>query len=203
MIERLANSITDFLIREQGVSEKMKEWYVYTFVRMLENIISIGSLLILGIILGKFIQTVLFLIFFVSLRQRTGGFHFEQYWHCYVGSMLIYLAVVVIESVMISNTKIWYVILVIAIIIVFAMGTVNHPNINFSHEELRASRRLARYILTIEVIIIGAFMGVKLPNTYIWYMSAGVILCAILLALARVGKQELLLDEGRTGKNDG
>ncbi|SDY83972.1 hypothetical protein [Lachnobacterium bovis] len=57
------------------------------------------------------------------------------------------------------------------------------------------SKELSRRILAIELwVIISLFMlGVK--ETYLTYMSIGVILCAILMSLAKILKQEVRANE--------
>ena len=71
------------------------------------------------------------------------------------------------------------------------MGTINHPNMDMDKNELRGSKKAARLLVLMEVMIIAALVYLKANTLYIGYMSMAIILCAFLMCLARIIKQEV------------
>lgn len=84
-----------------------------------------------------------------------------------------------------------YAILLLAIILICIMGTVNHPNMDMSKSELHESKKAARLLVLMEIMIIAVLRYLKIDILYIGYMSAAVILCASLMCLAKIIKQEV------------
>lgn len=82
-----------------------------------------------------------------------------------------------------------------AVIIIWVIGTVNHPNMDMGEEELQESRKAARLLVLMELMIIAALSCLKADIFYIVYMSIAVILCAFLMCLAKFIKQEVRKNE--------
>ncbi len=85
--------------------------------------------------------------------------------------------------------------LFIAICAVEIIGTVNHPNIHMNILELTAIKKSARILVILEGSIIYAFSLIDANSGCVCYTSIAVILCAILLGLAKIIKQEVSVNE--------
>ena len=57
--------------------------------------------------------------------------------------------------------------------------------------ELQESKKAARLIVIMEVMIIAVLVYLKADILYIGYMSVAIILCAFLMCLAKIIKQEV------------
>lgn len=77
------------------------------------------------------------------------------------------------------------------IVLICIMGTINHPNIDINKSELQESKKAARLIVLMEVMIIAALVYLKVDIPYTGYMSMAIILCAFLMCLAKIIKQEV------------
>ena len=86
-------------------------------------------------------------------------------------------------------------ILVIAITGIGLIGTVNHPNMHMTSEELMESKKSARTIVLLEGCIILGCVLLDADMVYISYMAIAVILCAALLCIAKIFKQEVRENE--------
>lgn len=75
------------------------------------------------------------------------------------------------------------------------IGTVNHPNMHMNTEELSESKKEARIIVLLEASIIWCCVQLGADMIFISYMAIAVILCAALLYIAKVLKQEVKEDE--------
>lgn len=191
MIEKMASEVVNQMEMQKIISKENCEYYEYALITMIENTLTVGTMLLLGVLLGKLLYTICFLIFFLSLRKRTGGFHADKFWQCYLGTAMTYMVVMKTVPFLCINQAVMYGMLVVSIILICIMGTINHPNINMDKDELRESKKAARLLSLVEVAIIFFLAYLKADILYISYMSFAVILCAVLMCLAKIIKQEV------------
>ncbi len=191
MIEKMALKIVSQMEMERIISKSRCEYYEYALISMTEHAITVGTMLLLGLIFRQFLPTICFMVFFFSLRKRTGGFHANKFWQCYLGTVITYIVVIQVVPVLCINQTIMYGMLFFAIILICIIGTINHPNIDMNKSELQESKKAARLIVLMEVIIIAVLVYLKADIMYISYMSVAIILCAFLMCLAKIIKQEV------------
>ncbi|MDE6529295.1 MAG: accessory gene regulator B family protein [Lachnospiraceae bacterium] len=191
MIEKMAIKIVNQMEIEKIISQSSCEYYEYALIGMLEHAITVGTMLLLGLIFRQFLSSFCFIVFFLSLRKRTGGFHANKFWQCYLGTVIIYIVIMQVVPMFCINQTIMYGTLFLAIILICIIGTINHPNIEMSKSELQESKKAARLVVLMEVMIISVLVYLKADILYIGYMSAAIILCAFLMCLAKIIKQEV------------
>ncbi len=191
MIEKMALKIVNHMEMQKIISKTNCEYYEYALIAMVENAVTVGTMLLLGLIFRQFLYTVCFMVFFLSLRKRTGGFHANKFWQCYLGTVIFYIAIMQIVPILCRNQAVMYGLLFLAMFLICIMGTINHPNMNMSKSELRESKKAARLLILMEVIVIAVLVYLKADILYIGYMSVAIILCAFLMCLARIIKQEV------------
>ena len=191
MIEKMALRIVNQMEEQKIISKSNCEYYEYALVGMVEQAITVGTMLLLGLLFRQFLHTVCFMVFFLSLRKRTGGFHANKFWQCYLGTVIFYIAIMQIVPIFCRKPTIMYGLLFLAMLLICIMGTINHPNMDMSKSELRESKKAARLQILMEEMIIAALIYLKADFMYIGYMSAAIILCAFLMCLARIIKQEV------------
>ena len=79
----------------------------------------------------------------------------------------------------------------VASIYISVVGTVNHPNMGMDDEELRGSKKSARLVLLIEIFIVMFMEWININLNIVSYFIWGIILCAVLLLVAKIQKQEV------------
>lgn len=191
MIEKMALKIVNQMEIEKIISKSSCEYYEYALIAMVENIVTVVTILLLGVIFEKFLHTVCFWAFFISLRKRTGGFHADKFWQCYLGTVITYIAIIQAMPMLCRTPTVIYGMLFLAIILIYVIGTINHPNVDMNKSELQESKKAARPIVIMEVMIIAVLVYLKADILYIGYMSVAIILCAFLMCLAKIIKQEV------------
>lgn len=191
MIEKMALKIINQMESEKIISKSSCEYYEYALIGMVEHVITIGTMLFLGLVFRQFLPTICFMVFFFSLRKRTGGFHADKFWQCYLGTVITYIAVIQVMPMLCGTPTVMYGMLIFAIILIYIMGTINHPNMDMEKSELQESKKAARLVVLMEVIIIAVLVYLKTDILYIGYMSVAIILCAFLMSLAKIIKQEV------------
>ena len=71
MIEKMVLKLVNLMETKNIIEKANSEYYEYALVSMAERIIAVGTMLIIGILFNQFVPTILFLVFFLSLRKRT------------------------------------------------------------------------------------------------------------------------------------
>lgn len=191
MIEKMASKLVNQMEMEKLISKSSCEYYEYAVIGMVEHAITVGTMLLLAFIFRQFLPTICFIVFFFSLRGRTGGFHADKFWQCYLGTVIIFSVVVRIVPILCRNPAVMYGMLFLAILLICMMGTINHPNMDMTKGELQESKKVARLLVLMEVMILAALVYLKADILYIGYMSSAIILCAFLMCLAKIIKQEV------------
>lgn len=191
MVEKIAIRIVGRLKEESLISSSDEEYYEYAVITMIERYITIMTMLLLGMAYRQFIPTVCFLCFFLSLRKRTGGYHADKFWKCYLGTAITYIAVVEITKILSEKPIIMYGLLFCSVVLIEIIGTVNHPNMDMNVYELQEAKKAARLVVLLEIMVIISFVFLGFEGVYVSYMSVAIILCAALLCFAKIIKQEV------------
>lgn len=191
MIEKMALKVVNQMEMQKIISKSNCEYYEYALIGMVEQAITVGTMLLLGLLFGQFLYTVCFMFFFFSLRKRTGGFHANKFWQCYLGTVVFYIVIMQIVPVLCTNQTIMFGMLLLAIILICIMGTINHPNMDMNKSELQEAKKAARLVVIMEVMIMAVLAYLKIELLYMGYMSMAIIVCAFLMCLAKIIKQEV------------
>ncbi|MDE6312978.1 MAG: accessory gene regulator B family protein [Lachnospiraceae bacterium] len=191
MIEKMILNLVSQMESKKMINRADREQYEYALVTMTERTITVGTMLLIGLVFNQFIPTLCFLVFFLSLRKRTGGYHAEKFWHCYLMTVITYIAIIQVAAVLSESLFTVYVMLSFAVLVIGVIGTVNHPNMDMDKDELMESKKAARLCVLMEALVIVALIALKINDLYVSYMSLAVILCASLLCVAKIIKQEV------------
>lgn len=191
MVEKMVLKLVNRMERENIIEKTNREYYEYALITMAEHMIAVGSMLVIGMLFKQFVPTIIFLIFFLSLRKRTGGYHADKFWQCYLLTMITYIGVIQFAFAFSENPFIMYEILVPSVLAIEIIGTVNHPNIDMNKSELKETKKAARLLVLIEVAVIAASAVLEINQLYVCYMSIAIILCSFLMCIAKILKQEV------------
>lgn len=160
----LSNKITDFLYKKEVISQEQKEVYIYGFTVLFLNILDILIILALGILIERYLDTIVFLMVFGITRQYTGGYHAKTVSKCLVVYMLIYLSIMFLSSsnVILVNGAIFQILLcIVYIIAVIIYAPIQNDNKVISNVERKKYKIIsvvsAICISTISVIVYGIF----------------------------------------------
>lgn len=188
-VKTVVNTLIDFNIITPG----MRQYYEYAIEIMAERLLSLASMCVIAIALGKLIPALLFLGFFLLLRRHTGGYHANSFILCYVESLTIFTGIMILgDSIMSSYPILVIGALCISFVLIMFVGTINHPKMNFSVSELSESKKSSRYVLLLEFFIILSLNAIGASERCLGFMSWGIILCAISIVLAKITKQEVV-----------
>ena len=192
MAEHLADLWVNALYVNGRIEEKDKAIYHYSVEVLIEKLIGMSLILLLSIWFGLVGQTILFLIYFSAVRKHAGGFHANTFRTCLIGTVGIYvLYAKVLYPILTKHMNINMALTVIALILSLVIGAVNHPNMEWSKKEHDDSKYITRVTAFIEFTSIVIFSYLKFEQSYILFMSFGLILSAFLLSMGKALGQEV------------
>ena len=191
-METISNAITDFYIRKNYIPQEKKEIYSYGFKLIIADIINFSIVMLSGAVLGKFIESMLFLVTLCGIRQFSGGFHAKTFGLCRL-SMLITFFGVILTSWLITfvsfSTELLLILNIICIVLIYTLAPIRHPNKTLTVEQKRRNKikaTITSLILSVasSVLLLGKIdLGVIISIT----LAAVVILMIIGLAVQKGG----------------
>ena len=191
MIEKMVLNLVSQMESKRMIDKADSNQYEYALVTLIEHTITVGTMLLIGLVFHQLMPTICFLVFFLSLRKRTGGYHADKFWQCYLVTVIIYISIIQAATVLSETPIAVYVMLSLAVLVIGVIGTVNHPNMDMDKDELQEAKKAARLCVLMEASVIVALIALKINELYVSYMSLAVILCASLLCVAKIMKQEV------------
>lgn len=191
MVEKMVMKLVTQMEERKIIEKSNSDYYEYVLLVLTEHLIGVVTMLIIGMFFKQFIPTVIFLIFFLSLRKRTGGYHADKFWQCYFATIITYIGIIKIAAVLSEKTYFMYGMLLLAVLVIEVIGTVNHPNIDMSKGELQENKKSTRLLVLMETAVIVLLIVLEINQLYVNYMSIAIILCSFLMCLAKILKQEV------------
>ncbi|MCH5262667.1 MAG: accessory gene regulator B family protein [Lachnospiraceae bacterium] len=195
MIEKFTNELVSQMTEAKLIDEELEEYYVYVLISWIEKLITVGTIILISVAAHKLLPTMFFLVFFFALRKRTGGYHLNKFYQCYLATVASYISILGMSSVLANYPILLFAMLLWAIGIIEIIGTVNHPNMHMDSEEFSELKASARIITLLEGVAICCFTILEADMVFISYMAIAVILCAALLCIAKITKQEVKVHE--------
>lgn len=187
MIHKMSNSLSECLIKENLIEADLKENYSYAIETICEKWITYAAIFLSALYFQTVIPTLLFLLFFLSLRRYSGGLHMPSFGGCLIGTVMIYICFnnwgyPFLED----NARLMYTLVSLSVGFIMIVGTVNHPNMNLDCKEFKACKKSARIMVILEAMSILLFIILNFNMAIIVFAAFGVILCAVLLFIGKI-----------------
>ena len=115
--------------------------------------------MIAGIIFGCLIETIAFLIVFVSLRSFTGGYHAKTYAVCSIVTFITFCSVVILSSLFHVPLYLYLLLAIVGGLLMMGVVPVEHPNKKLTIEQKRKYK-----IISISLFFVFVSVGVLLNS---------------------------------------
>jgi len=182
-MDQVASKIVDRMMMANLISEKDTEEYIYGVQILLEKIISYSIIFLLALILNRLLEVFLFVISFSLIRKYSGGIHCKRFETCLIASAAVSFSGIALFPLVENYILLYQGGLIMSIIIVIIIGAINNPNIDWSICEYRKAKRLSRLTVLLEASVLLLLMLLHIPLNYRFYISYGIVICALSMLL--------------------
>jgi accessory gene regulator B len=100
MLDQIIKNCLDQMQEKNLIMEDNREYYQYAMELLVEESLTVGTILVVIICMQEFVNGVIFLISFLALRRRTGGFHMKTFKACYVATIGTFIGVLLVKNIM-------------------------------------------------------------------------------------------------------
>lgn len=188
MYEQLSKRITAILIRNNIVSEKEKEIYIYSFQIILSSFVSSLFIIIWSLLFKQIFNTIIFFCGFFLCRKFSGGYHAKSQVVCFLFTQTLfisYLSLITFTNILESKFS-FVLITLFTNIIILTIAPIDNENKPFSKKEKTKFQKKSRILSSINLVI--AFISVYFSlfiKEYFCYML-GVFSVSIMLILGKI-----------------
>lgn len=156
MINKLSKYFTDKLFFYGAITEDEQELYIYGFFMLLSQLMYLVLACIFGLILGCFIESIIFYIAFQFIRRYAGGYHAATETRCEILSTLSILACIVIIKLS-KNYDFQNVLMIISTIssvLILFLCPLDTPQKPLSDKEFKHFRKISWIVLLVIIVTI-------------------------------------------------
>lgn len=97
-MERLADRLTNYIVKKNIIDKESYEIYRYGMLTGLEMTLCMAICFIIAILLKSFLEFIVLVVVFFSLRAYVGGIHLKHYLSCLVCSCLVITFLLVVAQ---------------------------------------------------------------------------------------------------------
>lgn len=175
MVMAWADRIAVYLIRKEWAYGEDQEVLAYFTFCLLSGILHISLLLAAAVFIP---HVLVFALFFCSLKSYIGGAHLKKHWQCLWGFtalalLLSALGVLLADMLPLNAVKgIAVGLSMVAGVLVYLCAPIAHPNRPVSRRRLMRSKKTARIIASVQLMIILLTCLMAGPNTAGWLLAA-------------------------------
>jgi len=104
MILEGANRITQIFVDNEFIDAEDKNKFSFGLEIILVSLTTFGGVVMLGMMFGRFLETICFMVAFGWLRSKAGGFHMKTQTKCFLlMAIMAFSAIVVAERLVTEN----------------------------------------------------------------------------------------------------
>ena len=181
MLNKMAVKITDKLVLKKIVSDDMADIYIYGFELLISFVFSTISVVIIGLILGRFLQTLMFLTTFILLRSFTGGYHANTYAMCSFVTLSLFGVVLLLTEFVFVPLYLFPILGLIGTVIMLWQVPIEHPNKKLSDIQKRKYKVISLFLFWMFTVAGGLFcyFGSSLSASVFYTLIADIMLLFI------------------------
>lgn len=163
-MDKLSRVLTDYYLNKNYISSDKKEVYEYGFKLIIADLINFSLVLILGGIVRRFSDSVVFLITLCTVRQFSGGFHAKTFWICRLSMVITFISVIICTNLFLRfgvSVRGVLFINILCDIFIGVFSPVKHKNKKLTEEQKYKNKMSAVIISLIFSVISVIFTAAK------------------------------------------
>ena len=189
IVENTSDKIVKRMLKHDIIDDKESAIYSYHIQVILEAAVGHAILLSLASLTGHFIEILLFLLSFDILRGSTSGYHCKTNVGCLILSTIACSTVVLLENLALSHILYCQGGVIMSMIFIILVGAVNHPNMGWSDEELKAAKKSSRVKILVLFLFLSVLDCLGIEKRYLYCFGMGIIQCSISLVLVHFSRK--------------
>jgi accessory gene regulator B len=183
----ITNEITDALIESGAVAENQRKLYHYCVTGVLEIGINLIITLTIGLLMGKLIETLLFLLIMIPLRRTAGGYHSDSSRACFIISILLYITTILSAGFLADSLhhihSAW--IFAVATTIILILSPVDSKNKRLDDSEKKRFRKQS-FLLVLLFSIGFAVLFLLGSVSFCYLISCSMTMIALMLLAGKL-----------------
>lgn len=141
MSHKLSVLFSQKLVKLGTIPKEHEAVYIYGFELICSFLFSVTLILILGAMIRKIIETVVFLILFILIRQFTGGFHATTYLKCQVCTICFYFFAIGLTLNIRPSIGVVALLMIFGTLVILIIGPIESPNKPLSNHQRKKNKR--------------------------------------------------------------
>ncbi len=189
MYSKISSKLTKWLIKLDVIESENFEVYEYGFELLVALVFSILTIITFSFISNRFVETLLYLIGFFSVRAICGGYHAKHHYSCFATTISTYFLFLFLYYCFFSKSYLILItsfITIVSIVLIIAFAPIEHPD-NPMTEYRKTRSRLLCIILSI-VLCMVLFVSLLFKSTLvnIFSYSTGTFFAALAILAAKI-----------------
>lgn len=84
IIEKISSRILKYLLQSEVIEDtkEVRNYYQYGIEITVSSLFGFALVFLIGLLFGNLLESLIFLMCFLPLRQFTGGYHAKTYFYC-------------------------------------------------------------------------------------------------------------------------
>ncbi|MDD6082892.1 MAG: accessory gene regulator B family protein [Oscillospiraceae bacterium] len=98
MISKVSSNILNYLIRNEVINdtEEERNYYQYGIEITISSALNFFLVFLIGAVTRNILESIVFMIFFVPIRQITGGYHAKTYFRCNLYLCMVFVSILLL-----------------------------------------------------------------------------------------------------------
>ena len=156
MLGRIADSIAVLFLKKNIINEDELPVYQYGMQVLICNIAGMLTVLIVGILISRLVESIIFITIYATLRintWKTGGYHARTPLVCNIVFLGTYLVTVMLEALKVNNSVVWIMYL-LSCLIILRFSPIENVNKELDEKDKEIYRNKSLIISTLLLMIL-------------------------------------------------
>lgn len=160
----ISEKLTRYIIKAGAASEELYEVYQYGFQMVLEMLCCFSICFATAIYLHLVWEFLISTGIFMMLRTYAGGVHLNHFISCFLCSITVQLAILVLNDKYQFSISISWVIILISSILIWSFAPVESINRELDKEEKAHCKKVTLKVIVVLLILAGCFTFIDNKN---------------------------------------
>lgn len=189
MYDKLISRAMDYLYQYGNAKEESREIYQYGLEIIIMYIINAGTILLLGIIVGHFLETLILITGFALLQSFCGGYHAKKHLGCFLYMLIGWGISLLVIPLFTNHSVVLYGLDALSLCSIFLFAPVEHVNFPLSQMKKIRMRKIVRINAILLCCLIGALKLLNVPTEISVALQLSLLLSGISIFSAVIQKK--------------